>query len=191
MAEFRRWLDMDSREATCSIEGSFDSDDITDYYMDPIEYGFADLISFDHDFVGREALMERINDPDREFVSLLWETDDVVDVYRSLFDDGDSHKFFNLPPHRLANSAFDNVLIDGELVGISRRRSYQPDINSNASLAAVDTRHTDPGTEVTIEWGEENSPNPRTERHTATTISATVSTVPYTEDLRKTTVSAD
>jgi len=191
MQGFREWLDVDTREANFSIEGSYDSDDITDYYMDPVEYGFGKLISFDHDFVGREALEDRVENQSREFVSLLWDDDDVVDVYGSLFDDGETKMFFELPRHRVTNSAFDTILVDGEVVGYSRRRSYQPDIRGIASLAVIDAAYSDPGTEVTVVWGEGDSPNPHIERHTPTEISATVSTVPYTEDLRKAPASAD
>lgn len=192
MTAFRRWLDLDSREANFSIEGSFDSEDIADYYMRPEEYGFGKLVAFDHEFVGREALEGRIEHPARRFVSLIWDDEDAVDVYASLFGEGDHNKFFELPRHRVANSAFDQVLIDGELVGLSRRRSYEPDIRGIASLAVVDTEHAEPGTEVTILWGEgSDSPNPRVEDHEPTEVSATVAPVPYTEDLRKTAASTD
>lgn len=186
MTEFRQWLDLNSREANFSIEGSYDSEDISDYYMRPEEYGFGKLVAFDHEFVGREALEERLDNPERQFVSLIWDDDDFVDVYASLFRDGDHNKFFELPRHRVANSAFDQVLIDEELVGLSRRRSYEPDIRGIASLAIVDVECAEPGTEVTVVWGEgSDSPNPRIEDHEPTEISATVAPVPYTEDLRK------
>lgn len=186
MAAFRRWLGTDTREANFSIEGSYDSEEISDYYMRPEEYGFGKLVSFDHDFVGCEAIEERMQNRHREFVSLLWEDADVVEVYSSLFGDGEANMHFELPRHRVANSAFDKVLVDGELVGLSRRRSYEPDIRGIASLAIVDPEWSEPGTEVTILWGEgSDSPNPRIEAHDPTEISATVAPVPYTEDLRK------
>ncbi len=84
------------------------------------------------------------------------------------------------------------MLKEGELVGLSRRHSYEPDIRGIASLAIVDTAHAEPGTEVTIVWGEGgDSPNPRIEAHEPTEIPAIVAPVPYTEDLRKATISTD
>jgi len=186
MQEFREYLGPDTREANFSIEGSYESEDIRDYYMRPEEYGFGKLVSFDHDFVGRDALEERIENPARQFVSLLWDDEAMVDIYGTLFEDAEPNKHFELPRHRVANSAFDQVRKDGELVGLARRRSYQPDIRGIASLAIVDTEHADPGTEATVLWGEgRDSPNPRIEDHEPREIPATVSTVPYTEDLRK------
>jgi vanillate/3-O-methylgallate O-demethylase len=186
MAGFREWLPMDSRVANFSIEGSFDSDDISDYFMDPVEYGFGNLISLDRRYVGREALEERIDAQQREFVSLFWDDDDMVDVYGSLFGDGESNMYFELPRHRVANAAYDQVLVDGALVGHSRRRSYQPDIRGIASLAVVDIEYSTPGTEVTVVWGEgSDTPNPHIEDHEPREVSATVAPVPYTEDLRK------
>jgi len=77
------------------------------------------------------------------------------------------------------------VRADGETVGVSRRRSYEPDIRGIASLAVVDLAYADPGTEVTVVWGERDSPNPRIEDSDPVEITATVGSVPYTEYLRK------
>ena len=54
------------------------------------------------------------------------------------------------------------------------------------SLAIVDVEHSEPGTEVTLVWGEENggSSKPVVERHVQTEIRATVSPVPYAEVVR-------
>ena len=189
---FRAWLGPDTREATFSIEGSFESADVTDYYMDPVEYGFGRLVSLDHDFVGRQAVAERLEAPNRRFVSLLWNDADVVEVYGSLFGDGPSAKYFELPRSRWATAAFDEVRRDGDLVGVSRRRSYQPDVRGIVSLAVVDEAYAEPGTEVEVVWGEgADSVNPYIEDHVQTTIRAEVAPVPYTEDLRKTTAASD
>ncbi len=39
---------------TCSIGGSFVSDDIADYYLTPYKLGYVPFIKSVHDFVGRE-----------------------------------------------------------------------------------------------------------------------------------------
>lgn len=192
MQGFREWLGANTREATFSIEGSFDSDEVTDYYMNPVEYGFGKLIDFDRDFLGKAALEAIAENPPRQFVSLLWNDEDVMDVYASLFGEDQPHKFFDLPRSRWANSAFDSVLKDDERVGLSRRRSYQPDVRSVTSLAIVDTTLSQPGTEVSVLWGEgRDSPNSYIEDHVPREIAATVAPVPYTEDLRKVDASAE
>ncbi|WP_203229079.1 aminomethyltransferase family protein, partial [Halobellus captivus] len=71
MEDFREWLSL--RRGLISIGGSYDSDDIEDYYVTPIEVGYDHIIDFDHDFVGKEALEAEIDDPEREKVTLVWD----------------------------------------------------------------------------------------------------------------------
>ncbi|WP_049987499.1 aminomethyltransferase family protein [Halobellus rufus] len=185
MGGYREWLDADSREATYSIDGSFVADGISAYYMDPFELGYGKLISFDHEFVGREALEEMADDPDRTLVSLAWDEDDVIDVYASLFRAGETKKFMELPRIGWGRANYDEVRIDGERVGLSHSRSYEYDAGTVISLCSLDTEYAEPGTEVTLIWGEDDSPNPKVERHEQCEITATVGDVPYSADRRK------
>ena len=185
MAEYREWLDADSREATYSIDGSFDSDDISDYYMSPVGLGYRPLISFDHDYVGREALEAEMEDPDRKLVSLTWDREDVVDVYASLFEPGDTYKFMDLPRIGWGRANYDQVLANGELVGTSHSRAYQHDARTVISLCRIDEAYAESGAEVTVIWGEKDSPNPKAEEHVQTEIDATVGPTPFTQDHRK------
>lgn len=195
LQDYREWLDADSRAGTYSISGSYDANDIGDYYMSPVELGYAKLIDLDHDFVGREVLEDEVDDPDRTLVSLEWDDEDVLGTFGSLFDesvmDGGNHKLMdNLPRISWAWGDFDAVFRDGEFVGLSHSRSYEPDVASMISLAVVDTRLSDEGTEVTVVWGEPggDSPNPRVEEHTQTEIRATVKPPRYAPDRRQTLV---
>ncbi len=54
------------------------------------------------------------------------------------------------------------------------------------SLGIIDPELCEPGTEVTVIWGEEDSPKPQIEDHVEVEITATVHEVPYREDKRKT-----
>ncbi|MFB6352909.1 MAG: aminomethyl transferase family protein [Halobacteriales archaeon] len=184
MAGYREWLDADSREATYSIDGSFDSDDVTDYYFSPVEVGYGPLVDLDHDFVGRDVVAADLEEPPRSFVTLHWDDADVIDVYASLFRDGDPYKFMELPRVGWGRANYDRVERDDELVGLSHSRAYQWDLRSMVSLARLDPEHADPGTEVTLVWGEGDSPNPKAERHVRTAIRATVGEVPYSTDRR-------
>ncbi|MFB6078019.1 MAG: aminomethyl transferase family protein [Halarchaeum sp.] len=185
MAAYRDWLDADSREGTYSIDGSFDSDDVSDYYMSPVELGYRKLIDFDHDFVGKEALRAQMDDPERTLVSLTWDRDDVVDVYASLFEPGETKKFMGLPRIGWARANYDEVLDGDERVGVSHSRAYQHDARTVVSLCRIDEAYAEPGTEVTVVWGETDSPNPKAEQHVQTEIDATVGPVPFVEDHRK------
>lgn len=182
LEEYLEWLDVG--DGLLSIGGSFDSDDITDYYFTPAEFGCSHIIDFDHDFVGKETLEAEIGDPEREKVTLVWDPDDVVDIFASLRE-GETDQYMDFLHPRTVACPYDQVLKDGDHVGLSMDKSYTYNERDFISLAAVDTEHSEPGTEVTLVWGDpEDNTNKRVERHQQTEITATVANAPYSEDKR-------
>ena len=181
--EFREWVD--ARRGILSIGGSFESDDVSDYYVTPVELGYEHIIDFDHEFVGRDALREFVDDPRRKRVTLVWNEEDVADVNASIYGDGENYKFIDYPLTRTSAAHYDEVRRDGELVGVSKGMSYVYNQRAMLSLALVDVEHAEPGTEVTVTWGEpEGTTNPKVERHEQTEIRATVAPAPYKKDNR-------
>jgi len=180
MRGYREWLDADGTEAAFSIGGSFVSGDVRDYYMTPMERGQGHLVSFDHEFVGRAALEEAIEDPQRERVTFVWNTEDVIDVYASLFEEGDPAKFIDLPDtaNTWSKTHYDRVLKDGETVGLSKYPGYLYYEREMLSLGTIDREYSDVGTEVTFVWGDDSGKR-RVERHEPTEIRATVGPTPY------------
>ncbi|WP_313685879.1 hypothetical protein [Halobellus marinus] len=187
MKGYRQWLGADTIEANMSIGGSFNSDDITDYYMEPVELGYERHISFDHDFIGREALEKRVDTPRRKKVTFVWDADDVVDVYASLFRDGETYKYIDIPDtaNRWSKTHYDKVLKGGDIVGISKYPGYLIYKREMLSLGVIDIEHSDPGTEVTFVWGEKNSNKSRVERHEEKEIRAKVEPSPYVHGGRR------
>ncbi len=184
MEDYLEWLDVG--DGLLSIGGSFESDDITDYYFTPTELGYGHIINFDHDFCGSEALEAEAGDPDRKKVTLVWDDDDVIDVFASLFSEGPTKKFMRFPHPRASACHYDQVLDEsGERVGFSTDKSYIYNQREFLSLGVVDSEYAEPGTEVTVLWGEpEDNDNDRVERHEMAEITATVAPAPYTEDSR-------
>ncbi|MFW5918127.1 MAG: aminomethyl transferase family protein [Haloferacaceae archaeon] len=181
MQGYREWLSADRVEANWSLGGSFESDDITDYYVDLVALGHGRFIDFDHEFVGRDALAERIDDPERRKVTFLWDDEDVVDVFASLFGDGALHKFPKFPDlfQQWDLGHFDRIEIDGDVVGVSMYSCYDVNFRGVLSLGVIDTEYAAEGTEVTLVWGEENSPKRTVESHVEKEIEATVAPAPY------------
>lgn len=180
--EYRDWLPADTYEMQSTLGGSYDSDEIADYYLNPIELGYERFIDWDREFIGREALRAIAEDPDRTKVSLVWQPDDVVDLFASLFRDETPYKYFDLSEPYWAVFHYDDVRRNGEHVGVSKYFGYSYNEREVISLALVDAELSAPGTEVSIVWGEPDgtSPNPRVENHVQTEIRATVGPVPYT-----------
>lgn len=130
---------------------------------------------------------EAVDEPARRKVTLVWDRDDVADAFGTLFDDGTPAKYLDLPHTRYAVFQYDEVRRGDETVGVSKDCAYSANERAMLSLAVVDTAVSDPGTELTLVWGEPSgdSPNPAVERHTQTEIGATVAPVPIVEDRLK------
>ena len=185
MREYREWLPAQGYEGTGSLGGSYYTDDISDYYLTPHELGYGSFVKFDHDFTGREAL-ERMDEPRRKKVTLAWHGDDVARAIGTMFQPEGRAKYIDLPLSNYSTWPNDKILKDDELVGVSTFSGYSSNESSMLSLAILDIEHAQPGTEVTLVWGEEGggSAKPVVERHVQTEIRATVSPVPYAEVVR-------
>ncbi|HWW63436.1 MAG TPA: aminomethyl transferase family protein [Sphingomonadaceae bacterium] len=186
MKAYREWLPADSYEGTCSLGGSFYSDNIEDYYLTPWDLGYGLFVKFDHDFIGREALEKMTAAPKRHKVTLALDTEDALRVISSQFHKGDRAKFIEFPSAVYSMHPFDKVLVDGKQVGVSTWIGYSSNEGKMLTLAIVDEAYAKPGTRISLLWGEENggSKKPTVERHVQTEIHGVVAPVPYAEVAR-------
>lgn len=186
---YREWLAPDSYEATGSIGGSFVSDNIEDYYLNPWEMGYGFFVKFDHDFHGREALEALDKDGQRKKVTLAWNPEDMTKIISSMFDpDGEQFKYFDLPLANYASSNYDSVIdAGGNIVGMSMFSGYSYNEKQALSLATIDPS-IPIGTEVKVVWGEENGGTEKTtvEPHRQIELRAIVSPIPYSRVARET-----
>ena len=182
---YRQWLPDEGYEATGSLGGSFYSADVDDYYLTPHDLGYWPFVKFDHDFVGRDALEARGDEPRRHKVTLKWDGEDVARAMATMFGQGDAVKYIDLPLSNYATWPYDKVLHDGDMVGLSTFSGYSYNERAMLSLAIVDV-DVEIGTEVTLVWGEEDggSAKPVVERHEQTELRAVVSPCPYSEVAR-------
>lgn len=67
-------------------------------------------MSFYHDSIGREVLKEEVDDPNRTLVTLVWDHEDVTGVYSSLFQNGNTNKYIDLPASLYPRVQTDKVL---------------------------------------------------------------------------------
>jgi len=187
MKAYRQWLPASSYESTGSLAGSFESNNIEDYYMTPYALGYGPFVKFDHDFIGREALEKMQGEPHRKKVTFAWNSDDVVNVFASLFEHGEIYKYIDLPQSNYASASYDKILSHGKTVGLSMFTGYSYNERSMLSLGVVDA-NVEVGTEVQLVWGESGggSNKPTVERHKQLEIRAIVSPVPYSKVARET-----
>ena len=183
---YRQWLRATSYEAMASLGGSFYSDNITDYYLTPYDLGYGPFVKFDHDFVGRAALEKLAANQKHRKVTLVWNGEDMGRAFGSLSRDGDITKYIDLPLANYATLPFDKVLKDGKTVGLSTYTGYTYNERAIISLAVIDIEHSEPGTKLTLVWGEEGrgSSKPTVERHVQAEMRVTVAPAPISEVAR-------
>jgi glycine cleavage system aminomethyltransferase T len=188
MKAYRQWLPADGYEALASLGGSFYSPNIEDYYFTPWDLGYGNFVRFDHDFIGREALLEASHDPPRTKVTLVLSNADVLQVIGSQFDEtGRRAKFMEFPSAVYAMHPYDAVMVGGETVGISTWIGFSSNERKMMTLAVINKEYAEPGTEVTVLWGEENGGTDKlaVESHEQFEIRAIVGPVPYSKHARE------
>jgi len=154
--------------------------DIKMHYRNPVELGWAAMIKFDHDFVGQKALEKEVANHRRQMVTLVWNVDDIMDVYRSQYGPN-PYAPMNGPEeysYCIGSSELhaDKVLKDGKFIGISSGRMFSPYYREMISLCSIDAPYSKLGTEVTVLWGD---PGTRQKE-----IKAIVSRFPYMNENR-------
>ena len=140
LAEYRQRLGLFTYEGQNPLYGSFYSDRIEDYYTSPWELGYGRSISFNHDFIGRDALQAAKDQVHRTKVTLELDADDVralgtVDAY-------------------LNNYGRQRIEAGDELVGTTFQAARIAPLGRVLALSLVDTAHAAPGTQVEVVWGD-------------------------------------
>lgn len=159
------------------VSGSQEITDVRELYRDPTEMGWLKNIKFDHDFIGHTALEKVASDPARTMRTLVWNKEDVKDVFATLFEEGEPYAFMEFPRGNFDSFAIDRVMKNDGQVGISTSRCYSDHSRAMLSLCSIDVEHATPGEEVIVIWG---SPGARTKE-----IRATLAPAPYKQDNRK------
>lgn len=180
---YRKWLSAMNPEVIGSVGGSFDSNDIRDYYMRPNELGYERFIDFNREFIGKAAMQENINaGVARKKVTLIWDKDDAAEIMKSsLLNEKDNAKFPFTPLCSYSMFPNDSVLHNGKHVGLAQYTINSANAGAFMSLAVVDRELSEPGTQVKLLWGEPNSTRPMVEPHVVREIRVTVAPAPYYE----------
>ncbi|MDR1358346.1 MAG: hypothetical protein LBJ48_03190 [Coriobacteriales bacterium] len=166
-----------SNESQFKLAGSFESDDVRDYYFSPLELGWSSHLKFDHDFYGRAALELEARQPKRRIITFEFDKADVVAIYASLFDEGEPYRYLDIPIYDFMTIQADRVMQGGRLVGISTTPFYSYYYRKMLAIGFVDTA-VELDSRVEITWGDPGTPQK--------IIHATVKQSPYKPDRRRT-----
>lgn len=157
--------------------------DLSRRYRSPYDLGWGHMVKFNHDFPGRAALEREAAQNRTTMVTLVWNPDDIADVFLSQFRPGEPYTPMPMPndfnylpghPDKAQVLRADKVLVDGKDVGTSSGRTYTAWSREMLSLATIDTRHAAEGTDVVVLWGDEGTPQKE--------IRAKVTRFPYLVD---------
>lgn len=145
----------------------------------PHEIGWGYLCNFDHDFPGKEVLQKVKQDCPRTTVTLVWNPDDIADVFASNFRGKDAVRYDNnlSKPHDVFDGSDipirGDLVIDeaGNTIGAATGRCFSYFDRQMISLATIDKAYAEEGKEVTVLWGKPEYPKKK--------IRATVARFPY------------
>jgi len=188
LLDYRRWLPANCYEAVNALAGSFVSERIEDYYLNPWELGYGSFVKFDHDFVGRAALEQIDRAAQRRKVTLAWNAEDVGTLLASPVGPTPGYQFFDLPNANYGSSNYDKIIdADGDTVGLSLFTGYSANEHTVLSLATVNP-DVPLGAEVRVVWGEPDGGSRKTtvEPHEQFAVRAIVSPAPYAAMARDT-----
>lgn len=187
LAEYRKWLGADSYEATGAIGGSFVSNNIEDYYVNPFELGYDFYIGWKKDdFVGKASLEQMKGRKNRKKVTFEWNREDVLKVIASGFEDGLPYKWIDFPQPNYASTSADMVMKNGRQVGMSMFNGYSFNERCMLSLGVVDP-DVEEGDVLTLIWGEPDGGSRKTsiEPHRQAEIRVRVAPTPYAREARE------
>ena len=178
LADYRRHLSLYTFEGQNPLSGSYYSDRIEDYYVSPWELGYGRSISLGHDFIGRDALLAARDSVQRAKVTLVFDPADAALAIAPGQDLALSNGRYRVESAAAAG---------GELAGMAYHTASLDPLGAVLALAVLDKRYADPGTQVTVSWGEHPGPGTAPDADLGfPRIRATVAPAPYNEYARTT-----
>ena len=136
----------------------FYSPDIEDYYFTPWgASAIGNVVKFDHDFVGREALERTAGDDHRRKVTLAWDAADVARVVEAshMRPEETPALYIEFPRATYATWQYDAVHDgEGRTMGASTYTGFSWNERAMLSLAVVEPEYATPGHACSVLWGE-------------------------------------
>jgi vanillate/3-O-methylgallate O-demethylase len=169
------WLDY--------IPATFHADPDTEnvLFHSPIEFGWINTIDFERDFPAKQALLDELEHPKKKSVMLVWNSEDVLKIYASLFDDEPDSIDLPAMPTKTSETSFAFALPvltkDYQLAGFATNRGYSPRTKKFISITQLDVAYAAEGTELLVKYGAEGKRQ--------ILIRAVVQNAPYKPDHRR------
>lgn len=169
---YREWLSVFSYEGKKPLYGSFYSSNIEDYYVSPFELGYGRSITFKRDYYGRDALKAAKKSHARRKVTIELDPKAVGEL-------------FGKPLEYVNSYGRYRIEVGGKTVGMTFQTSAIGPLNNVLSLGLVEAEYAQPGTPVTLVWGElGKDPSAANAENDFIHIPAIVQAAPYNQHAR-------
>jgi len=127
-------------------------------FRSPIDLGWEKMISFDHDFVGKEALKAELEGHHNTMVHLIWDKDDMLKIIASAFDPDGSCDILDLVCDydyvRNNGGIHIDAVYDGDkMIGASSGRMLSSKTREMLSICTIDQDYAVEGKTVEVLWG--------------------------------------
>ncbi|MCC8067928.1 MAG: hypothetical protein LIO94_12645 [Clostridiales bacterium] len=139
------------------FKGSIDPSDYAARLRTPGQVNWLWMANFDHDFIGKEALLKEKENPKQKLVTLVWNKEDIQDVFMSLFEQGEPYKFMEFPNLGGYNTGGHTDAVidkDGKRIGLASVGHYSYYYREIISETVLDIDQAEIGNEVTVLWGD-------------------------------------
>jgi glycine cleavage system aminomethyltransferase T len=143
----RRWS---SREELALL-----GEDLSQHFCSPAELGWSHTVNLQRDkFIGQQALMAEAErgGPERHFIGLMWNSEDMARLYARLFEDESSAPPPDLPYGQM-RVCFLRVMRGNKQIGWASGATYSPNLRRMISLGRIDRKWSAVGTAVSVIWG--------------------------------------
>ena len=126
MRPYRQWLPANKGEGMIRLSGSLASPRVEDYYRTPFDLDYGKLVNYEHEFVGRDALRRRREEPSLTKVTLQWNREDAAALFAEMLTPGGRDvRFLHLPAMcDKLDKHYDTLSLDGREVGNSAYTAY-------------------------------------------------------------------
>ena len=130
-------------------------------HRSPVDFGWEHLADKTRDFPGKSAILEEAANPKTKCVTLEWNTQDCITIFASLFEpDQEAFEQMPLPVNTSDFSAAAPQFIpvfnkERQMIGLVSNRGYSCQFKKVISLADIDARYADEGSEVFVLYGSE------------------------------------
>lgn len=127
-------------------------------YHSPYDCGWGNLVRFDHDFMGKEALLAESQRHHNTAVHLIWNKEDILKVQAAVMDPEKRVDYMDMVgdydfKNNCSTIHMDAVYDGDKLIGASSDRMLSAKTREMISICTIDEDYAVEGKEVEVLWG--------------------------------------